>query len=81
MGFESGLYPQVITYAVLIGLVALYPRDCLNLVLLVFLRVKVLWLNYFLMFRAWLMYRQICRDFASMGLPKPAFKFKPLWER
>lgn len=81
MGSEFGLYPQVVAYAVLIGLVALYPRDCLNLVSLVLLRAKVLCLNYFLMFKAWLMYRQICRDFANMGLPKPAFKFKPLWER
>lgn len=81
MGSESGLYSQAVAYAVLVGLVALYPRDCLNLVSLILLRVRMLSLNYFLMFRAWLMYRQICRDFASIGLPKPAFKFTPLWER
>jgi hypothetical protein len=81
MGSESGIYSQAVTYGVLVGLVALYPQDCLNLVALVSLRVRALLLNYFLMFRAWLMYRQICRDFASIGLPKPAFKFTPLWER
>lgn len=81
MGFESDIYSQAITYAVLIGLVALYPQDCLNSVALVLLRIRVVLLNYFLMFRAWLMYRQICRDLASIGLPKPAFKFTPLWDR
>lgn len=81
MGSESGFFSQAITYAVLVALVVLYPQDFFNLVSWVLLSTRALLLNYFLMFKAWLMYRQICRDFASIGLPKPAFKFTPTWDR
>lgn len=61
--------------------IVLYPQDSFNLALAIPLSVKTFCFNYFLMFRAWLLYRQLCRDFDSMGLPRPAFKFTPLWER
>lgn len=38
-------------------------------------------LNYYLMFRAWMMYRQLKADMAKLGVPMPAFKFVPIWER
>lgn len=70
--------------AVLVSILAFYlllPTDFYLFVETCILSVKVVVLNYYLMFQAWRMYRLICRDMARIGMPKPAFKFTPIWER
>jgi hypothetical protein len=81
MDFESLIYLQVTSYVVLVGLFVLFPKDCILLLAMVPLWIKAVVLNYSLMLKAWMVHRQISKDFASMGLPPPAFKFTPIWKR
>ncbi len=62
-------------------LFSLFPEDCVIFAGLVRSWFQVGILNYYLMFRAWLMYRQIRADMAKLGLPAPPFKFVPIWQR
>ena len=65
----------------LLLLVASFPEDCIVFAGLVKAWVYSRILNYYLMFRAWLMYCQIRADLAKIGLPVPPFKFVPIWQR
>jgi hypothetical protein len=65
----------------LVLLVALWPQDCLNVSRFTWLWVLTRILNYYLMIQAYMMYRRLRSDFGKMGLPMPAFKFIPIWER
>jgi hypothetical protein len=70
--------------AILVIILVFYlvlPVDFYLLVETCSLSVKMLVLNYYLMFQAWRIHRLICRDLARIGMAKPAFKFTPLWER
>jgi hypothetical protein len=62
-------------------LIFLYPVDSSNLVSFCWLWVLSRLVNYYLMLKAYLMYRRLRSDFGKMGLPFPAFKFIPIWER
>lgn len=59
----------------------LYPIDFVNIGSYAWLWVATRALNYYLMFRAYMMYRQLKSDLGKMGMPMPAFKFIPIWER
>lgn len=66
---------------ILLALVLLFPEDCI-----IFAGITKAWLlsrilNYYLMFQAWKMYRQIRADMTKLGMPAPAFKFVPIWQR
>lgn len=74
-------YPLYLYILAIAAFIALFPVDSQNAVALAALWVKVLILNYYLMFRAYLMYRQMKSDLAKIGVPFPAFKFVPIWER
>jgi hypothetical protein len=68
-------------FLTLIVLVFLFPEDCI-----IFAGIAWAWalsriLNYYLMFHAWLMYRQIRADMAKLGMPAPPFRFVPIWQR
>lgn len=65
----------------LLILFALFPEDCITAAGIAKMWLLSRVLNYYLMFRAWLMYRQICGDMAKLGLPPPPFKFVPIWQR
>lgn len=67
--------------AILICIFFLYPEDCIIFAGLVKGWLQVYILNYYLMFQAWMMYRQIKADMAKMGLPVPPFHFVPIWQR
>lgn len=74
--------PAIQVYFIVIAVfLALYPEDCLNASNYIFLWLATRILNYYLMFQAYMMYRRLRSDFAKMGLPMPAFKFIPIWER
>lgn len=66
---------------VLIALVLLFPADCIIFAGIVRAWVFSRILNYYLMFQAWRMYRQIRADMTKMGVPVPPFKFVPIWQR
>lgn len=66
---------------VLAAFVVLFPVDTDIGLKFVPLWIYTRILNYYLMFRAYLMYRQLRSDFAKIGMPMPAFKFVPIWER
>lgn len=70
--------------AVLVAILAFYlvlPTDFYLFVEGSIISAKLVVLNYYLMFQAWRIYRLICQDMVRIGMPKPAFKFTPLWER
>jgi hypothetical protein len=81
MGFEDLSYDGSIFCIVLVALFALFPEDFALAVAYATSYAKDLTLNYVLMFRAWRLHRQTVRDFASIGLPPPAFHFTPIWKR
>jgi hypothetical protein len=72
---------QITCYAVLTALVILYPKDCLLAPAYLGILLKLVLVNYWMMFQAWQMHRRLAADFAKIGLPMPAFKFIPIWER
>jgi hypothetical protein len=59
----------------------MFPEDCIIAVEIARVWTYSRILNYYLMFRAWLMYRQLRSDMAKMGMPAPPFKFVPIWQR
>lgn len=61
--------------------VAFFPIDASNGAMYLYLWCATRVLNYYLMFRAYMMYRRLRSDFGKMGMPFPAFKFVPIWER
>jgi hypothetical protein len=65
----------------LLILFALFPEDCIIFAGLVKVWTFSRLLNYYLMFRAWLMYRQLRSDMAKIGMPAPPFRFVPIWQR
>lgn len=65
----------------LLLLFAAFPEDCVIFAGLAKVWVFSRFLNYYLMFKAWLMYRQLRADMAKMGMPVPPFKFTPIWQR
>lgn len=70
--------------AVLAAILAFYlvlPEDFYLLVENCIITLKLVVLNYYLMFQAWRMHRLICKDLARIGMAKPVFKFTPIWER
>jgi hypothetical protein len=75
---ESQFYLTAIFLAFLFSL---FPEDCIIFAGLIRAWLQVGILNYYLMFRAWLMYRQIKADMAKLGMPAPKFKFVPIWQR
>jgi hypothetical protein len=81
MGFESFDSYQFTFCIILVATFALFPGDFALAVAGVLVAVNTLFLNYLLMFRAWRLHRQSAKDFASIGLPVPAFKFTPIWKR
>ena len=81
MGFEGFDYYQFTFCVILVATFALFPGDFALTVHYAPVCVKILFLNYSLMFRAWRLHRQLAKDFASIGLPVPAFKFTPVWKR
>ena len=81
MDFEGFSYYQFTFCVILVAIFALFPGDFALAVYHVPICVKILFLNYLLMFRAWRLHRQLAKDFASIGLPVPAFKFTPIWKR
>jgi hypothetical protein len=72
------VYPYLL---VVIAFIVLFPIDASNGVTLAWLWLLTRALNYYLMFRAYLMYLRLRSDFAKLGMPMPAFKFIPIWER
>jgi hypothetical protein len=66
---------------VFIFCLAFFPLESQYGATFIFLWVAVRILNYYLMFRAYLMYLRLRSDFAKLGMPFPAFKFIPIWER
>lgn len=69
---------------VLIAILAFYlvlPADFYLLTETGIITLKLVVLNYYLMFQAWWLHRLICKDLARIGMAKPAFKFTPIWER
>ena len=62
-------------------LLALNPDDFLYAVEFITIKSKTFFLNYFLMYKAWLSYRLIAKECTKMGLPTPAFTFIPIWKR
>ncbi len=78
------IYAQSQFYIFLIFLVflfCLFPEDCIIFAGLLQSWIRIGILNYYLMFRAWLMYQQIRSDMAKLGMPAPPFKFVPIWQR
>lgn len=74
--------PAIQAYLIVIAaFVVLFPVDASNGVTLVWLWLLTRVLNYYLMFRAYMMYLRLRSDFAKLGMPMPAFKFVPIWER
>lgn len=59
----------------------LYPQDSINIPKYIVLWTGSRILNFYLMFRAYLMYRRLTLDMGKMGVTLPAFKFVPIWER
>ena len=81
MDFEQFNYYQfTFCFASVLAFV-LFPEDFALFVFFVPACLNVLFLNYILMFRAWRLHRRLRKDFASIGLPVPAFKFTPIWKR
>lgn len=66
---------------VILAFAVLFPIDASNGAMLITLWIYTRLLNYYLMFHAYLMYRRLRSDFAKIGMPMPAFKFVPIWER
>ena len=81
MAFESFDSYQFTFCIILVATFALFPGDFALAVAGVLVAVNTLFLNYSLMFRAWRLHRQSAKDFASIGLPVPAFEFTPIWKR
>jgi hypothetical protein len=81
MDFEEFNYYQFTFCIAMVATFVVFPEDFALAVLYAPICVKTLILNYVLMFRAWRLYRRLAKDFASIGLPVPAFKFTPIWKR
>jgi hypothetical protein len=65
----------------LILLFAFFPGDCLVAVELIRVWIYSRFLNYYLMFQAWLIYRKLRVDMLRIGMSIPPFKFVPIWQR
>jgi len=71
----------VYLFVAMIAFALLYPKDSVNIIEYARLWLKLIFLNYYMKYKAWIMYRRICSDLVKMGMPKPPFIFVPLWQR
>lgn len=65
-----------------IGLLfVLNPEDFVYFCEFLLVKAKMVALNYYLMYQAWIAYRLLAKSCTKMGLPLPAFHFVPIWKR
>jgi hypothetical protein len=81
MDFDILSHPAWVAWITITALAVCFPKDAILFVLIFPLWAWTIGLNYFLMFQAWKMHRQIVKDCVKMNLPPPAFKFIPIWDR
>jgi len=71
----------LLTWSFLVCLVVLFPQDAAVFSSLVFVKTRLVILNAVMFVKAYLLYRALSKDLATMGLALPPFRFTPLWER
>ena len=76
----SGFGPWTYQFLLVVA-VAMYPRQAQAIALRIHDELLLLWLNAQFLWRSWLLYRRLRRDFARLGLPIPAFRYVPLQQR
>jgi hypothetical protein len=72
---------QLLPYLTVVAFALLFPQDTANISTWLYLQARLVSLNAFMFVRAYWMYLHLRKDFASMGLAIPPFRFTPLWER
>lgn len=75
---DAGL---LVVLVAILGFYLVLPVDFYLFVETCLITLRLVVLNYYLMFQAWRLHRLICKDLARIGMAKPAFKFTPIWER
>ena len=65
----------------IVGLYILFPDESYFYAEKTILQAKVVFMNYYLMAQAFVMYRKISAEARKMGMPTPAFRFTPIWRR
>ena len=74
-------YTSTIWMLTLTALVALWPRECAEFSLWLFVQFRIFTLDVQLFVVEWIMYRRLKRNFAQHGIQIPPFKYTPLRER
>ena len=60
---------------------ALWPQEAYVATEYWYKQIQILVLNYYLMIKAYLIYRRIAFEMGKIGLPRPPFRFTPIWQR
>ncbi len=74
--------PGLLLCGFLFALLLIYPEETNSVVERCVLELQIMWLNFRLKRAQWRLYKQLCKDAETLGLPQPPpFKFTPIQER
>lgn len=73
--------PVIWFYAACVLICVLYRDDIYDRLNWLELNCQVFWMNSQMFFRSWLLHRKLAKDFRSIGLEPPKFKFVKIQDR